>query len=163
MELKRAIVSAGRWPRLMSVILLCSLTLTACLDESCNFVGPSETAGSSGGDGTRVMVTIIYDTERVGINPTPGTILPFWQELPMITVNTRMGFFEVKADGRTSIVFEDVKQGEELFFGFLVNGAARTCTWTGKTKLFTADAFVYIQPHVVRDRYESECIAGWFD
>ena len=119
-------------------ILVCTLTLSACVDEACNLVGPSETAGSheTGADETTLFALVRYDRqESVTRNLAgPGSAI--------ITVGGK-GPFSLLYDQSTTTTLPNIRKNQAV----PVRADGRllgTCTWTGTTKLLTVDVIVSV-------------------
>lgn len=132
---------AGR-PRLtlMFTMLLCAVTLSACLDSSCNLVGPSETAGSHDETGDNLLVNIYHEREESGVNlGSPSVRVIVGNATPVV----------VERGEFVTLVLPNVKKGD--VFPVYVDGKfLKSCTWTGKLKLFNADASITYIPPVLR-------------
>lgn len=138
---------------LMFTMLLCALTLSACIDSACNLVGPSESAGSHDETGDTLLISVYYERDETGSNIAPSSI------------RFRLNSSEVVvASGeRETVNVPNIKQGDLV----VVRADGRlltTCTWNGKLKLFTDDAAVIYTPQVARangGEPEKTVCQGW--
>jgi hypothetical protein len=145
---------APRPRRLLALTLLAStLTLSACLPEACNIVGPSETAGSD--QAVDLSVRIVYkDTGPAAISSIKVTSL-------------RGGNGEVRVTGSNSeiVAATNMKVGDTASFSvtagtFTVN---RSCTWNGRVGLLY-DATLSVEDNSVdEDRPDPPTVTcvGW--
>lgn len=128
--------------------LVCTVTLGACMDESCNPVAPDELIGShETGESATIDVEIDYLDE--GIANTAPVVNGFIGRVP----------YRVSKGGSTRIFVTVRKNG---FIGTSVeNDTGESCSWKGKKSLFAADVgYVISADSQVSNRFYGRC-AGW--
>jgi hypothetical protein len=127
---------------LTATMLSCVLVLSACMDESCNFTGPSETAGSHGDDDA-VSISMLLDYAVTGFSENP--VIP---TVPPETVSVRAGqsgpVVVPMNSADVELTVDNVKKdvGIPIFVDGVVRGA---CVWAGTKKLFAPELRAQVQ------------------
>lgn len=115
--------SIGRTrPVLSATLLACTLLLSACMDDGCNVVGPSESTGSHSG-GTTLEVIVTY---------TKGN----FAASEITVVSSRGGSLVIGDGGNGIIVIPNMNKDDSVTFSITGTGQSAPCKWSGQKKVF---------------------------
>lgn len=129
--------------------LASTLLLTACLDQQCNFVAPSETVGSHTDDGKSADIAVRYG--RV-----PGLIVT-WSTPSQIDVTvSKIGNVPLGFGDRKVFLVENVSDGES-FRVFLNGRDIGGCVLPNKKSVFDNDLSFLVYPGVTEGQFIATC------